>query len=231
MESFSTNAIILRRIDYGEADKIVTFLTPEHGQIRAIAKGVRRAKSKLAGGLALLSVSQVTYMKSRGDLYLVRSARMESHFGDIITDYDRMQFAYAAIGALYIMTEDINETGMYELLHGCLRSLDDTSIPLDVVMVWFYMQALRAIGQQPNLETDSAGLVLTSDVQYDFDSRHGGFVASAHGKYNANHIKALRLLLRADPAVSSKVRGLESHCEKLVAELKPMFDRILALGA
>lgn len=45
-----TDAIILTRTDYGEADRIITLLTPGHGKLRLIAKGVRRIRSKLAGG-------------------------------------------------------------------------------------------------------------------------------------------------------------------------------------
>jgi DNA repair protein RecO (recombination protein O) len=51
MRQFRTQAIILNRTDYGEADRIISFLTPDHGKVKAIAKAVRKSKSKLAGGI------------------------------------------------------------------------------------------------------------------------------------------------------------------------------------
>ena len=59
MNRISTRSIILTRINYAEADRIITFLTPSNGKVRAIAKGVRKAKSKLAGGIELFSISDI----------------------------------------------------------------------------------------------------------------------------------------------------------------------------
>ena len=73
MKQQTTPAIILRRTNYGEADRIVTFLTPI-GKIRAMVKGVRRSKSKLAGGIELFSESTVTFLETRGDLARVVSS-------------------------------------------------------------------------------------------------------------------------------------------------------------
>ena len=57
MKQLVTEVIILARTDYGEADRILTVLSPEYGKLRLLAKGVRRVKSKLAGGIELFSVS------------------------------------------------------------------------------------------------------------------------------------------------------------------------------
>ena len=50
---YRTEAIILRRTNYGEADRVISLITPDRGKISGIAKGVRKPKSKLAGGLEL----------------------------------------------------------------------------------------------------------------------------------------------------------------------------------
>ncbi|MCA9348456.1 DNA repair protein RecO, partial [Candidatus Saccharibacteria bacterium] len=62
----TTRAIILRRINYGEADRILTMLTSDFGKIRLIAKGVRKQKSRMAGGLELFGVSEINFIKGRG---------------------------------------------------------------------------------------------------------------------------------------------------------------------
>jgi DNA repair protein RecO (recombination protein O) len=58
MKTIVTKGIVLTRTDYGEADRILHFLTPDQGKIAGIAKGVRKSKSKLAGGIELFSVSK-----------------------------------------------------------------------------------------------------------------------------------------------------------------------------
>ena len=59
-----TEAIILRRTDYGEADRILNILTPS-GKISAIAKGVRKARSKLAGGIEMFTLAELLIHSGR----------------------------------------------------------------------------------------------------------------------------------------------------------------------
>jgi DNA repair protein RecO (recombination protein O) len=68
MKRFKTNGIILARTNYGEADRIITFLTPDHGKVKVIAKAVRKSKSKLAGGIELFSISQISFIIGRGEI-------------------------------------------------------------------------------------------------------------------------------------------------------------------
>ncbi|MDO8591465.1 MAG: DNA repair protein RecO, partial [bacterium] len=68
MNRYVTQGIVLSRTDFGEADRILTFLTNDHGKVRAIAKGVRKSKSKLAGGIELFSISDLTLIIGRGEI-------------------------------------------------------------------------------------------------------------------------------------------------------------------
>jgi DNA repair protein RecO (recombination protein O) len=62
---YVTDAIVLSRFDYGEADRIMTLFTPEHGKLKAIAKGVRRTKSRLGGSLEPLAELRVALARGR----------------------------------------------------------------------------------------------------------------------------------------------------------------------
>ena len=68
-------AIVLRRTNYGEADRILQLLTPE-GRRAVMARGVRREKSKLAGGIELFAVSDIVINRGKGELGILTSARM-----------------------------------------------------------------------------------------------------------------------------------------------------------
>jgi hypothetical protein len=62
---YTTDAIVLKRLNLGEADRIVTLYTPEHGKLRAIAKGARRPASRLAGHLELFSLGALQLARGR----------------------------------------------------------------------------------------------------------------------------------------------------------------------
>src|SRR3982751_6364925 len=146
MRPFSTEAIILRRTNYGEADRILSLLTPERGKLSAIAKGVRKPKSKLAGGLELFAVCDVTCMQGRGDMALVTSARMRQFFGNILKDYDRMQLGYECVKQINKATETVSEPEFYELLRVSLAALDDLSIDWRLVEICFRLQMQGLLG-------------------------------------------------------------------------------------
>lgn len=65
MKTTRTRAIVLRRTNYGEADRILQLITPE-GRQSVMARGVRREKSKLAGGIELFAVSDVVLGEGKG---------------------------------------------------------------------------------------------------------------------------------------------------------------------
>ena len=68
MKRYTDQAIVLKRVDYAEADRIVQVITRENGKRSLMARGVRRAKSKLAGGIELFSVSSITAIVGKGDI-------------------------------------------------------------------------------------------------------------------------------------------------------------------
>src|SRR5215510_1918233 len=71
LTTYRDHAVILRKLDYGEADRIFTLLTRSHGKVGAIAKGVRRPESRLAPSLELYSHVDVLLAKGRGELDVV----------------------------------------------------------------------------------------------------------------------------------------------------------------
>ncbi len=76
---FSTPAIVLRRADYGEADRLLTLLTPERGRVRAIAKGARRITSRKAGHIELFARVHVLLAQGREFEVLAQAALIEPH--------------------------------------------------------------------------------------------------------------------------------------------------------
>jgi len=195
MNSYTTSGIVLNRINFGEADRILTVLTPDYGKLRLIAKGVRKEKSKLAGGIELFSISTITFIPPKRDIGTVVSTRLLTHWGNIVRDMGRTTFAYKALKTMNDITEENCEGGYYHLLLQTLRHTNDQSISLTLIESWFYMRVLSLSGHTPNLRTDAQGVVLEPNTKYQFDFSEQAFVANEKGMYTDAHIKMLRLLL------------------------------------
>lgn len=219
MKQLVTDAIILSRIDYGEADRILSLLTPQYGKLSLLAKGVRRVKSKLAGGIELFSVSSITFIQGRGSMGTLVSTRLVKHYAHIVQDLDRTMLGYELIKQLNKITEDEPEADYFHLLTQAFEALDDAAIPLDTVRFWFDAQLVRLGGHTPNLETDVAGAKLQADKTYTFDFDSMAFVVNERGKFRADHIKFLRLAFGGhSPKVLAQVQGRDA----LVASSGPM---------
>lgn len=208
MKPIRTKAIVLRRTNYGEADRVLQLLTPDHGKLAAMAKGVRREKSKLAGGIELFAVSDVTLVSGKSDIWTLTGAKMDTFFAHIMSDYERMQFGYEAIKQVSKVSEQVSDPAFFVLLETALDSLNDASIQLDITVTWFWLQLAILQGQGLNLATDVNGMKLVEDKNYMFDHEAMAFVFSEKGGFTTEHIKLLRLLSAQPPIVIVKVKGI-----------------------
>lgn len=202
-----TRAIVLRRTNYGEADRIVRLLTPL-GQRNVMAKGVRREKSKLAGGIELFAVSDVVVNSGKGDLGILTSARLVQFYRHILEDYDRLQFGYEAINLVSKASENIDEPEWYGILSEVYMGLDVSTIPLQLTQTWFYLHYAELTGYELNLERDVAGQTLSPDKTYMYDVSEKGLRLSAQGDITAAHIKLLRIMATKPISAIAQIGGV-----------------------
>jgi DNA repair protein RecO (recombination protein O) len=219
-----TKGIVLSRTDYGEADRILTILTPDQGKLRLMARGVRKAKSRLAGGIELFSTTDITYMNGRGEIGTLISARLIKYYSTIVKDIDRVQLGYELIKMLHRATEDQPEAEYFDLLEQAFQALDDPNINLGLIRLWFESRLLYLAGHSPNLKTDTAGQKLVTGQAYNFDFEAMAFAPHQGGNFNAGHIKTLRLLFSHNqPKALNQVEGLNA----LLTDLTPLVRTML----
>ncbi|MEK7594816.1 MAG: DNA repair protein RecO [Patescibacteria group bacterium] len=230
MKQLLTRGIILSRTDYGEADRIITVLTPEQGKLSLMARGVRKPKSRLAGGIELFSTTEITYMNGRGAIGTLVSARLIKYYSSIVKDIDRVQLGYELIKKLHRATEDQPEEDYYDLLEAGFAALDTPSIRVELIRIWFEAQLLRYAGHSPNLKTDTEGRKLDASLVYNFDFDEMAFADHKAGQFGADQIKFLRLVFSGNlPKVLSQVEGHESlaqNCQPLVGAMLQTHIRI-----
>ena len=134
--TFRTDAIILRRQDFGEADRLLTLFTPHHGKVRAIAKGSRKPAGRSTGHVELYT--RVAMMISYGrELHVVSQADLIEPFLPLRENLERGAYANYVIELLdhFNETEEVN-TSLYRLLDSTLARLCEPAADLRLVTVF-----------------------------------------------------------------------------------------------
>lgn len=198
-----TKAIVLRRTNYGEADRILQLLTPE-GKMSVLAKGVRKERSKLAGGVEMFSVSEVVIHQGKGDLGILTGAKMLEFYKEILTDLDGLETASEVLKKAGKIIEDAGE--VFEIVWQALKALNENNNRL-TILAWVYFNLARVAGEQVNFEIDADGEVLSPDENYSWDRIEKALRKSVHGKITASEIKLARVMLMSKLAVVLRIKG------------------------
>lgn len=147
---YVTDAIILRRGKFGENGALVTLFTPDQGKVDAIAKGVHRPGSKLAGHLEPLLHTRLQVARGR-NLDVVVQADLLHPFEHVRNDLYRTAAAWYAAELIERLTEDRQESRtIYDLFLGLLTRLDEGA-GADLLLRFFEMRLLSYLGYRPAL--------------------------------------------------------------------------------
>ena len=197
---FRTEAIVLRRTDFGEADRLLTVLTPERGKLRLVAKGARKPTSRKSGHVELFSYGQFLVAVGR-DLDLVTQAETLEPFLPLREDLLRTTYAYyvSELTDAFAAEQDENRP-LFVLLKdalGWLCSADD----LPLVARYFELHLLGLVGYQPQLFVCGAcrkplepGVNYLSAADGSVFCRKCGYNRSGTVELSVNALKVLRFL-------------------------------------
>ncbi len=149
-ELYRDIGVVLRTYKLGESDRIVVLMTEENGKVRAVAKGVRKTKSKF--GARLEPMSHVRLLLYRGrDLDIVSQAESVEPLAPLLSTLDRASQAMAALEAVdQLGMEREPNPRLYRMAVGVLRTIAERPAPLNVSA--FYWKLLAAEGLEPLLD-------------------------------------------------------------------------------
>lgn len=204
VKDIKTLGLVLRRTNYGEADRILSVITQE-GKMSVMAKGVRRARSKLAGAVEMFTVSELMVHFGRGEMGTLTGAKMVRHFSALVRDLGRLELASEFLKKVDRVAENSDSSEYYGLLEQGLSGLND-GLNTELVEAWFLLNLGRASGEEMNLYRDVAGEKLVADALYEWDEMEEAFLKHADGTYGADEIKLMRLMLTAKLEVIARVK-------------------------
>lgn len=215
-----THAIILRRTNYGESDRILNLLTPE-GKVSVLARGVRKERSRLAGGIELFTIADVVVHHGHTELGTLTSAKMLRFFNNILTDMARLELAATFLKRLERLSEQISTPDYFNLLTEILAGLDN-SLPLALVETWGLLNLARIGGEELNLIYDINGEKLDQNLTYHWENSESALRQDSHGDISAKEIKFARFLLNHKLALTAKVDQFEELLPPLLSLAKTL---------
>lgn len=143
---------MLRTHKLGEADRIVTMLTRQHGKVRAVAKGVRRTASKFGARLEPFMVADVQLYEGRSLDIITQAESLGSYGAQITSDYPSYTAASAMVETADKLTESEVSLQQYLLLVGALRSLARKEHGASLTLDSYLLRALSMAGWAPSFQ-------------------------------------------------------------------------------
>ena len=220
MSLFRDQGVVLRTIRLGEADRIVTIMTEQHGKVRAVAKGVRRTTSKFGSRLEPLSHVALMAWQGRSDLDIINQVEVVDTFRPVREDLDRMSAAMAMLEVVdQIGQERHGNPRLYEMLVGALTALADRNSPM--VGPAFFLKVLALEGSAPVLEVCVSCGEEDSELLVAFDIVEGGVLCRSCRRGRPLSAGGLALLRRT---LGGGLSGV------LAEPRSPLTDEVTALA-
>lgn len=224
MNTQSAKSIILARTNYGESDRVLRVITVDGNKVALMAKGVRKLKSKMAGGIELFCECNLVFLGGQEKMGTLVSARVDKQYTDIVKDIERTLFGYEILKLVNKITEDDQIAEYYQLLSVTLSAINDLKLDLNMTIIWTYYNLLELTGHRPNFILDTSGAKLKEDASYDFDIPTMSLVETNSGQYNSRHIRLLRVVARAGkPTALARISG----AEQVASDLADLFSKLI----
>ena len=200
IRSYRTEAIVIRRRDFAESDRLLTLYSREHGKISAIAKGARKPQSRKTGHVELFMRTKFLIAKAK-DLDIATQAEMIEGYAELREDLVRTTYASYAVELLDRFTpEEEQHREVYDLLASALHWFG-VSDNLLLVARFYELRLLSYLGYQPQLFHCVGSNNEIQDEDQFFSADLGGLLAPTYETYDfkarpisASAVKLLRFL-------------------------------------
>ncbi len=153
MRLYRDRAVVVRQHKLGEADRIVTLLTRDHGLVRAVAKGVRRTRSKFGSRLEPFAHIDVQLHPGRNLDIVTQVVSLDAFATDIVSDYGRYTSACAVLETAERLAgeERAPAPALHRLTVGALRAVADGARARELVLDAYLLRAMGVAGWAPAL--------------------------------------------------------------------------------
>lgn len=229
--TYRVEAIVLRRVDFGEADRVLVLFTRERGKLAVVAKGVRRISSRMAGHLELFTQSDLQLAKG-ANLDVVTQAETRNPFRALREDLTRTSTAYLVAELADALSEEgVEQPEVYDLMAATLRALGTTDDPR-LVVAHYQLRLLDVTGFRPVLQRCVGCDRALVPGRNAFSASLGGALCPDCAPHepsarpiDSDALKALRNLQRAGLPGSVQFRMSEQVMREVERTLREVVER------
>jgi len=239
MPLIETEGLVIKSYNLAEADRIVVFLTRDHGVVRGVAKGAKRLKSKFGSGLEPFSVVRLSYFqKDAVELVSIQRAELVLSYFAAASDPDFLQkFSYLGdLLAAFSPPHDPNET-LFRMACACLEATGDNPSNLASIGVYFELWLLRLAGYLPDwTRCDECKRVLDdaepADVRANFHLICANCRRASAPPADAAQRRLYASAMRLSPAdFAASAASEREHVDRLSATLKRIIGQAIGREA
>ena len=211
MASLSTPALVIRRADYGDYDRMVTLFSPRMGRVDAIARGCKKPKSPLLNACEPF-VNGEFQLFQKGERFSIEQCQITESFFELRMDYDRIQHGVYWLKLLdAAVMPDVEMPDLFLITLRALAHLSYSELPPEMLTMAFEMHLMAQLGYAPRVDAcQRCGRAINGDAR--FDAERGGCVclscpSSAPRVTNG----ARRIMLKLPRTRFDQVRLLDGH--------------------
>lgn len=204
-EDIRTLAYVLRRTNYGEADRILDLITPE-GKRAVMARGVRKARSKLAGAVEMFCLLDMNLHFGRGELGVVTGSQMRKYHAGVLKEVERLECATTILKRVGRVAEMSDSEELFRIADQSLTALSGGA-NVGLVRTWAELNLAKASGEQVNLQVDTSGETLVLGERYEWDAMEAAFCRRPDGRVDDRMIKLMRLMWVSELLTVMRVKG------------------------
>lgn len=178
MGLFKTSGIIIKQINYGEADKILTIFTKDYGKLQALAKGARRTNNRFLSSTQLFCYSNFIFFQGKSMIY-VNTAELRESFYNLRKDLRDFTYASYIIELINAALEENQKEEKYFflLLHTLNHMTYSKHLDLDLIKLAFQIKLMALSGYAPHLKNCvSCGGEIDHSIK--FSNENGGILCS-----------------------------------------------------
>ncbi len=230
--NYQTEAIIIKKTKLGEADRVLTLFTPHLGKLEAVARGVRRPRSKMAGHLELLTYSQVSLARGRNLDTIIGSQTING----FLAIKDNLWLTSCALYVSELVhqftAERLENYPLFQLLLATLERLCQAGNK-ELVLHYFELHLLNEAGFRPQLgQCVACQALLEPEANY-FSPHAGGMLCPTCRPtqpvaypVSVNALKVLRLLQKDDYETANRLK-LDAGLSRELEEITRVYFRYL----
>ena len=214
---YRTKALVLKRVNYADNDKIITFLTMS-GKIDMIVKGARRETSKMLMASQPFVLLDVSYLDSGRDLKVMTGVSAVEQYS--LSGLEQINVGYGVLGLALLLLENSEQLRLFQLTEQALMALDSghSGHQSKLVAVWYMLQILQDLGQMPNVRQDTDGQTMTEGRSYYYNlAKHGFSVSQDINNQNDTAVlKVIRYYLNGKSIVDTRPLSIELTLQEKV---------------